>query len=94
MNIHADEVEMTRDLMHAKVFWTTFGSEPQSAYEEIQRLHPHIRRLFAKRTSHLKFSPSLKFIRKELKDNGAREEFERKLDAMEAELEQELPRFE
>jgi len=88
LNIHAEEVEMTRDLMSAKVFWTTFSRDPQQAYDEIQSYLPHIRRLFAKRTSHLKFSPALKFVRKEMKDSGVREAFERRLDAMEDELEQ------
>ena len=68
LGITIDKVELNRDLNVATVFWQS-DADFEKAHNAIETVRPHIKRLFAKKTSHLKYSPDLRFIKKETYDH-------------------------
>ncbi len=67
-------VEVTRDLSHAKVFFTVFGKNKDEVEEQMKAFHKakgFFRSELAKRLQ-LRTTPQLRFIYDESSDNAAR----------------------
>jgi ribosome-binding factor A len=66
LGISIEEVQLNRDLSVATIFWQSIDATFDQAFAELEKIKPHIRRLFAQKTSFLKFSPALNFVKREV----------------------------
>jgi ribosome-binding factor A len=67
------EVQLSRDLRHARVYLTTMSEDRQATLKALGRATPFLRRSLAA-GCHLRFTPQLRFLFDESVDTGFRVE--------------------
>jgi ribosome-binding factor A len=84
-HVYVKRVEVSRDLLHAKVFWQCLPGHEDAVKREFELVGPQIRTLLTTRVQ-LKYSPQLTFIHDTIKQ--AHIELNARLDQIEEELKQ------